>query len=553
MSVTVQRFVRVLTGGTFVTDELVRARDGKVAEALNALRAQLARLSSAGLQHLGLAAQLNTLDQARQSALARPDNQGKCDALEAVKNSARAAAATAKPAVDGFLADAARRAQRAQEALNAANAAATAIGKISEPVFAQPLGKRLAGVQNERITLSSQVDAPLLQAAEQALAACANNANALTATANQVLQILPARASALADIDKSLAEAQAELPKIVDAPLQKLFRKQHAELTQERTDLANAGPDQIAGELAKAPALLARVNTLKANAVSWAKWGETAVERTLIAGACDAYSLRAKKDSLDWLEQGAAGVKAALDALIKQAANDPQAALFGLRALQRNTYKTLSDRFKNELLAPPLMKQVDDLAKADPSSPEAQMQTALAPDQFKERLLDAVNTTVAFGANPSKLSPGEMVAVYTYTTNDFKEMNALLLGLPSAPIGKQKADTEIKNAEAAKAVQKLPPYGGGVTRRGESEWPGADAQYQPGNVFTVKAFWSTGVGYNFPGKYQISVHGNTGRNVAPMSAYPKESEVLFVPGTQFRVLSRDGSDPTKILVVVQEV
>jgi hypothetical protein len=203
----------------------------------------------------------------------------------------------------------------------------------------------------------------------------------------------------------------------------------------------------------------------------------------------------------------------------------------------------------------PLLKEAEELAK-QPDSAEAQMKLALSSRDYETRMLEARNTALAFGsplADSRKLSPGEAVAIYTYTSNDYTDINGLLLGLKQ-PGPAEKAKIEIMIDQATKALAKLDNYAAGPTKRGEKDWPGADAQYKKDNEFTTKAFWSTGVGFGFPGIWQITINGRTGKEIKPLSNYPKEAEVLFPPGTKFKVLERDETEkPDTIYITVEEV
>ena len=464
MSVSLDRFKRVMTRGHVVTDQLVVVRDGKVGAALALLQAELNRLTAGGLRDLPLEGVQQNLINRRAAALALGGNAAKCDALEGVKTDARAAATDASIKVDTLL----------------------------------------------------------------------------------------ARAAKVTEIDARLAELRDAGLKVVDAPMQTAAAQKVTALTTRRDTLAGASGGALALELAKAPILLADIQSAKGLAEQYASWGKSKATRTLIQGACAGYAAQGKKKNLDWLEQGAVKVTIDLAKVVAGSLADTQGAITDLNTVQLD-YSRLKTRFLNEVMGPTLEKLANDKAAGDPTGAEAMMKQALSPADFKQRLLEVYNTGIAFGTNMKTLSPGENVAVYTYTSDDYTEMNALLLGLPQAPTV-DLAKVKIKNDITIQALAKLPNYPPGITKRGEKPWPGADAQYTKDNVFAVRAFWSTGVGFNFPGVYQIAIHGKTGKNVATLSKFPNEAEVLFAPGTRFKVLSRDDSQaPAKISVVVQEL
>jgi hypothetical protein len=49
------------------------------------------------------------------------------------------------------------------------------------------------------------------------------------------------------------------------------------------------------------------------------------------------------------------------------------------------------------------------------------------------------------------------------------------------------------------------------------------------------------------------VFGNSGKNIAMLSAFPREDEVLYLPGTKFKVIDVDATNPSSIAIVVREV
>ena len=80
------------------------------------------------------------------------------------------------------------------------------------------------------------------------------------------------------------------------------------------------------------------------------------------------------------------------------------------------------------------------------------------------------------------------------------------------------------------------------------------AQYQPGAIVREEAFTSTSVREPFPDRYQFTYENtSTGRFIEKYSAIPTEGEVLFRPGTRFRVLSRFESADGTIHIRAAEV
>jgi hypothetical protein len=181
----------------------------------------------------------------------------------------------------------------------------------------------------------------------------------------------------------------------------------------------------------------------------------------------------------------------------------------------------------------------DALAKAerDPTSSEGQMMSALGgKEKFEAMAIKAYEQVAISGCDIRPLTTGDVVAIFNYTTMDYVAMNRLLFGKLDKKF--DHAAYAKKNEMTIQALKKLPNYEGGMTMRGdcgEYDW---QADFFVGNTFAVKGFWSTGIKMCFDRTLlQITVFGKTGKQVSAMSDKPRETEVLFVPGTKFRVTS----------------
>ena len=212
-------------------------------------------------------------------------------------------------------------------------------------------------------------------------------------------------------------------------------------------------------------------------------------------------------------------------------------------------------------------------------APEAKMNRAalgldkLGKDVFERRLLKVYDTARKQGTPEiNLLSPGEAVAIHSYTCGDYAQMNGHLLGinpLPDYPSNEVEThvlvqptvdQVEIKNDQACAALKKLPNWPGGSTSRGvRSRYPDDDKDFAQ-STYTLKAFWSTATTAlrDFEGPWRFEITGNSGKNVKSLSRYPTEDEVLYLPGTTFQVISRSGvhagKDDTRcITVILKEV
>ncbi len=408
-----------------------------------------------------------------------------------------------------------------------------------------------------------------VRAAVPMLTTCVTDANAIAAEAARVAQLLAVRAGKLVDIGNALAGLLAVNNTITEAAHKAAADTAYAALTPQRDALANVAADQLARQLSRVPQLLADIATATATSNLRLAWSNTLARRDVIRRDAAEYEAIGKKDNLAPLEAAAAKLKDDLTKLETLSLANPKAASDQLPKLESDHNK-LKTQFGQTVADAKLVHKVQDLVTTNPDGPEAQMQTALGTDNngvdvFKARLM-AVYNSPRFQTSPeyNLVTPGEAVAIYTYTTNDYKQMNGYLynknpLDPPDDPVLnldlKPPTEDQIKakNKQTIDALKKLPAWTGGITRRGDRGFPGDDAMYADQNTFAIMAFWSTDKKKPFPGKWQMFVDGKTGRNVAMMSAYPKEDEVLFPPGTKFKVSSRDDTNPLSIILVLEEV
>ena len=93
---------------------------------------------------------------------------------------------------------------------------------------------------------------------------------------------------------------------------------------------------------------------------------------------------------------------------------------------------------------------------------------------------------------------------------------------------------------AQHGLAKMPKYVGRSARGmsfGEAELKKVLAAYRKGAVVEDSAFVSSSYGEQaaFSGNVFLQINGKTGVNISSFSKYGGEREVLFMPGTRFRV------------------
>ena len=204
---------------------------------------------------------------------------------------------------------------------------------------------------------------------------------------------------------------------------------------------------------------------------------------------------------------------------------------------------------KNQRAA--MLEETNKKIDADPNGPEAKLMDALGEKIYLDNCFKSKICMEVSGAKKNVMSEGEQMAVWIYTSNDYTDINNMLRGTPPADDNdKARLQTEIDLA--VQGLKKLRVYKG-LTMRGDEGWPGCDKIFQKGNIYEAKAFVSSAVGAGFPGKYQWTMISKTGRMVAGYSEHPQESEILFLPGTKFKVLDRKDVSDSRIELTLEEV
>jgi SPP1 gp7 family putative phage head morphogenesis protein len=153
-----------------------------------------------------------------------------------------------------------------------------------------------------------------------------------------------------------------------------------------------------------------------------------------------------------------------------------------------------------------------------------------------------------------ELTAEEAGAIRSYTGGIYGTLNNALRA------GKYTSDLRLQAyVEAAQhGLEKMPKFQGltsrGMTLHGQALENMLKA-YQPGTIFEEAAFISTSEGAKaaFGGNVFIRIHGKRGVDISQFSKYPGEREVLYMPGTQLRVLKVEKSPSGTYVVDMEEV
>ncbi|MBI1945771.1 MAG: hypothetical protein HYS27_08750 [Deltaproteobacteria bacterium] len=139
----------------------------------------------------------------------------------------------------------------------------------------------------------------------------------------------------------------------------------------------------------------------------------------------------------------------------------------------------------------------------------------------------------------------DLLAVRAYSAREYGRINTALDG--QGDLGAVLAFIKC----AASGLGALPSFTGTVYR-GAVLSAQSVARYQVGSVVAERRFTSASALESFPESWRAGACNvvfviqsrATGHSVAHLSAKPEEAEVLFTPGTQFRVLKNE-YDPAK--------
>jgi hypothetical protein len=152
------------------------------------------------------------------------------------------------------------------------------------------------------------------------------------------------------------------------------------------------------------------------------------------------------------------------------------------------------------------------------------------------------------GPTAKSLSDNQYYAIKEYSTSAFADMNAALRNTG----GPQSQNPRINalNASATSALKEMAAKGfnfSGITNRGVVNYD-YFIQLREDDTFTASAFTSTSTSAQTARNAALSeleegedstiihTYGKTGVNIASLSDYPSEAEILYPPNSKFRVI-----------------
>ena len=182
-------------------------------------------------------------------------------------------------------------------------------------------------------------------------------------------------------------------------------------------------------------------------------------------------------------------------------------------------------------------------------------------EQFLKRI--GTDTDGKQFAKTHGLTKEELVSLFAYTIEDadhsFLTMN---------PVLRKRSPSQLRNEpilpliqQANKGLKKLPDHRGEVLRYTNHMDADLLARYQPEATIYELGFTSTSKGsekrlsdleQSASAKVIWKIQSKHGKHIKDLSANPKEDEVLFAPGTAFRVTRRENQDG-KVVIHMTEV
>lgn len=143
------------------------------------------------------------------------------------------------------------------------------------------------------------------------------------------------------------------------------------------------------------------------------------------------------------------------------------------------------------------------------------------------------------------LTPSELDAIDFYTGPGYDALNSHLRGLATdvADGTATRSELEEYSRLVSRGLDKLPTYEG-ETLRGTNLPQSVLEQMDRTGTFSDPAFMSTSTsedvaqGFRGNGNAMLHIEGNTGHDIASLSQYKNEAEVLFDKGTNFDVLKK---------------
>jgi len=288
--------------------------------------------------------------------------------------------------------------------------------------------------------------------------------------------------------------------------------------------------------------------------------GEGAKAAQALEGAEDAAQLARLRGlvpdeaELERLVQMSGGDGSRVERLLAETGKDP-ARLERLLRATRGDEATL-ERLLGEVdgnaarLDDVIAAEGGDIARAEAflaKTPAQLLEEIMGPGKFRE-YSETIDALKAEHPEIAGIPDEQLIAIRGYTAEDYRILNQALRNKDVEELARLKPYIE----SATSGLKQLPSYVGPVLR-GES---GTIARYlgKEGEVLVFDGFTSTDKVSAFQGDVELAIESTTGREADLISEYKGvETEVLFPPGSQFKVLEVTEISPGKFRVRLLDV
>jgi|GEM_PF-5951776 len=208
-------------------------------------------------------------------------------------------------------------------------------------------------------------------------------------------------------------------------------------------------------------------------------------------------------------------------------------------------YENLMNALKDPVKANAIAQGIE-TNRSDP------LYTHMGPTKFTSYLHQSNTNLASSGASSHGMTDIERVAVYGYTTGDYKAINGAMRSNNGQP---PDAGMAAYAKHTTNGMKKLPDYQPppgqeaklyrAIFSEPSPNW-GAST-FVKGNTYSDHGFASTATALGGTGSWNLSIEGTkNAKDVGPYSAWPGEKEVLTLPGTKYTVSDVQGSKVTLI-------
>ena len=171
-------------------------------------------------------------------------------------------------------------------------------------------------------------------------------------------------------------------------------------------------------------------------------------------------------------------------------------------------------------------------------------------EKLVNKAVDFLSDTDRESVAPQKVPLPELVAIRVYTGSKYREINAALRSRDWNTLPQYRCII----LSASSGLNKMLPFTGTVNRAATLP-DSVVSKYVVGEISVERHFWSSTFGDSdeseFRGNVRYEIKSMKGRRIDWLSEFPDEKEVLFTPGSEFRVTEKSKRNDKTIISVEQ--